>query len=255
MFEQSVVEARVLAARPWTLVVSLAGQSLLISTAIVLPLLHPDVLQRAAFWIPVVSPPTAYRPPAPAKVDAVRRVVERRVFHLSELVEPTKVPDEIKMIQDSPPEVSSGGGETGTGVLGGIYSTEPGSAVVRGISQTTTLAPPQAPPRAEVKETPKPVQAIQRIRIGGGVQEARLIYGPRPVYPVLARQARIQGTVHLAALIGTDGRIANLHLTDGHPLLVGAAMDAVKRWVYRPTLLNGDTVEVVTEISVTFALQ
>jgi protein TonB len=106
-----------------------------------------------------------------------------------------------------------------------------------------------------VKETPKPVQAIQRIRIGGGVQEAKLIYGPRPVYPVLARQARIQGTVHLAALIGTDGRIANLHLTDGHPLLVGAAMDAVKRWVYRPTLLNGDPVEVVTEISVTFALQ
>jgi protein TonB len=75
-----------------------------------------------------------------------------------------------------------------------------------------------------------------------------------PDYPPLARMARIQGTVRLEAVISTDGRIQNLRVLAGHPLLVNAALEAVARWRYQPTLLNGEPVEVVTEIDVNFTL-
>jgi protein TonB len=75
-----------------------------------------------------------------------------------------------------------------------------------------------------------------------------------PVYPPLARQARIQGTVRFTAVIGKDGTIQNLKLVSGHPLLVPAAGEAVKQWVYKPTLLAGEPVEVLTEIDVNFTL-
>ena len=75
-----------------------------------------------------------------------------------------------------------------------------------------------------------------------------------PAYPPLAKQARIQGTVSFTAIIGTDGTIQNLQLVSGHPLLVPAAQAAVSQWVYRPTLLNGEPVEVITQIDVNFTL-
>ena len=81
-----------------------------------------------------------------------------------------------------------------------------------------------------------------------------LIDKPRPVYPPEAKQARIQGLVRLDAIIAKDGTIANLSVESGHPLLVPAALDAVRHWVYKPTLLNGEPVEVVTTIDVNFTL-
>ena len=94
----------------------------------------------------------------------------------------------------------------------------------------------------------------KRITIGGNVQQAKLIYQPRPVYPPEAKAARIQGVVHIQAVIATDGTIKDLTLIDGHPLLAQAAMDAVKQWVYSTTLLNGDPVEIQTQIDVNFTL-
>jgi protein TonB len=93
-----------------------------------------------------------------------------------------------------------------------------------------------------------------RIRVGGNVQAANLIRKVVPVYPPLAKQARIQGTVRFQAIIGKDGTIQNLQLVSGHPLLVANAQQAVSQWIYRPTLLNGDPVEVVTTIDVNFTL-
>jgi protein TonB len=81
-----------------------------------------------------------------------------------------------------------------------------------------------------------------------------LVRQPKPVYPPLAKQARIQGAVKFTAIIGKDGTIQNLQLLSGHPLLVQAATEAVKQWVYQPTLLNGEAVEVVTQIDVNFTL-
>ncbi len=96
-------------------------------------------------------------------------------------------------------------------------------------------------------------QTPDRIR-GNWIPEWKLVQKVEPVYPLLARQARIQGVVRFTAIIGKDGRIRNLHLVRGHPLLVPAATEAVRQWVYRPTLLNREPVEVVTQIDVPFVL-
>ncbi len=93
-----------------------------------------------------------------------------------------------------------------------------------------------------------------RIRLGGTVQSAKLISQPRPSYPAEAKQAHIQGKVELHAIIAKDGTIESLTVISGHPLLVPAAVDAVRQWVYQPTLLNGQPVEVETQIDVNFTL-
>jgi protein TonB len=93
-----------------------------------------------------------------------------------------------------------------------------------------------------------------RIRVGGNVQQTKLVSQPPPVYPPLAKQARIQGVVKLNATIAKDGTVQHLEAISGHPLLIEAAMDAVRQWVYQPTLLNGQPVEVQTDIDVNFTL-
>jgi len=86
------------------------------------------------------------------------------------------------------------------------------------------------------------------------VEQAKLIFQPKPEYPQLAKMARIQGVVRLEAIISKDGTIQDLKTLSGHPLLIKAAYEAVQRWRYQPTLLNGEPVEVVTEIDVNFTL-
>jgi TonB family protein len=109
-------------------------------------------------------------------------------------------------------------------------------------------APPPPPPLPPLSSTP------QRIRVGAKVQDANLIHKVDPEYPPLALDARIQGVVRFTAIIDGAGRIQNLQLLSGHPLLVQAARRAVNQWEYRPTLLNGSPVEVVTQIEVNFTL-
>lgn len=92
------------------------------------------------------------------------------------------------------------------------------------------------------------------MRVGGKVAAANLIRSVQPVYPPLAKSARVQGSVEFTATISKEGTIENLTLVRGHPLLVNAARDAVLQWKYRPTLLNGQPVEVVTGITVNFML-
>ena len=252
MFEQSVVEMRALSARPWTVAVSLAGQGILTAAAVVMPLVYPEVLQRAAFWVPVTGPPRAWHPPSPATSEPVRTASKHRVFDPHTLFQPQSVPTKIAIVQDEPAPFTAGAGRPCIAcVPGGI--DQPGTPSV--------ILPDVAPPPAPVVKQPvqpaiKPPDppAPKQIRTSSGVQAALLIYGPQPVYPPLARQARISGVVRLAALIGTDGHMLHLRVTSGHPLLATAALDAVKQWVYRPTLLSGSPVEVVTEITVTFTL-
>jgi TonB family protein len=101
---------------------------------------------------------------------------------------------------------------------------------------------------------PPPTVGEKRIRVGGNVQSSKLTRQPKPVYPPLAKQARIQGTVRFNALIGQDGAIKTLALVAGHPLLVEASKAAVEEWQYEPTYLNGEPVEVITVIDVNFTL-
>lgn len=108
--------------------------------------------------------------------------------------------------------------------------------------------PPQPHPAPAVKTPEKP-----RL-VGGDVQAAKLLKKVMPVYPALAKQARISGTVHLMGVVAKDGTIQQLRVVDGHPLLVGAALEAVRQWVYKPTTLNGEPVEVIAPIDVIFTL-
>jgi protein TonB len=84
--------------------------------------------------------------------------------------------------------------------------------------------------------------------------EANLVHRVQPAYPPLARAARIQGPVVLQAIIGKSGTIENLQVLNGHPMLVRSAIDAVRQWRYRPYFLNGEAVEVKTQITVNFIL-
>lgn len=98
------------------------------------------------------------------------------------------------------------------------------------------------------------VATPQRVRVSQGVTQGLLLRKVTPQYPPLAKQARIQGTVVLSALIGKDGSIQNLHVVSGHPMLTNAALEAVKEWKYKPYILNGEPVEVETTINVNFSL-
>jgi len=99
------------------------------------------------------------------------------------------------------------------------------------------------------------VATPQRVRVSAGVTQGLKIKNVNPVYPQMAKIARVQGPVVLAAVIGKDGSIQGLHvLSTASPLLNQAAMDAVKEWRYRPYILNGEPVEVDTQITVNFTL-
>jgi protein TonB len=172
------------------------------------------------------------------------RVIPRQ-FDAGRLMAPKAVPTSIAVIkEDELPPPSAGG----SGVPGGIASGV-SNGVLGGILGSVPAAPIAMP-----KEEKKVVQT-QRIRVGGNVQAANVIKKVPPTYPPIARQARIQGHVILHAVISRDGTIQELKAISGHPLLIPAAVEAVKGWLYRPTMLNGEPVEVDTEIDVNFTLQ
>jgi protein TonB len=140
---------------------------------------------------------------------------------------------------EAPPPVMASSGVVG-GVPGGIPGGQMGG-VIGGIISSTPVAVPK-------------VAAPQRVRVSQGVSTGLLIRRVNPTYPPLARQARIQGQVVLHAVISKDGSIEGLTLISGHPMLAPAAIDAVKQWKYKPYLLNGEPVEVDTEVQVNFTL-
>jgi len=122
-----------------------------------------------------------------------------------------------------------------------------------GVVQFAMTVPGAPVPDKPFPHTPAP-EGVQRIRVGEFVQSANLIEKPEAVYPPEAIQSRIAGTVRFQALIGTDGTVKQLQLMSGHPVLVQSAMGAARNYRYRPTLLDGKPVEVVTQISVNFSL-
>ena len=96
--------------------------------------------------------------------------------------------------------------------------------------------------------------APTKVRVSSGVAQGLLVHQVKPAYPTLAVQARIQGTVVLQAVIAKDGTVQDLRVVSGHPLLVQAALDAVRLWRYKPYLLNDQPVEIDTQINVNFTL-
>jgi protein TonB len=255
MFEQTFVEGVGKTNKTWTVMVSFIGQIGLVGLAILIPLLITETLPTTQLTSFLVAPPPPPPPPPPPAAAAPVKVVKviPRQFDAGRLMAPKAVPKEVAIIKEEElPPPSSGA----VGVVGGVPGGVPGGqmgGVIGGIIGSVPTAAPPPPPPPPVKEKPKDT-APQRIRVGGNVQQAKLIRQPKPVYPPLAKQARIQGVVRLNAIISKDGTIKDLSVIGGHPLLVPAAMEAVKQWVYAPTLLNGEPVEVVTQIDVNFTL-
>lgn len=250
MFEQSFVGMG-RTRRPWTVVVAFGGQVIVIGALLAIPLLFVQSLPMAqlASSILLAPPPPPPPPPPPAPAVHVAKAIHTapRKMELSQLIAPTTIPKQVAAINDihelpPPSEIS--------GVVGGVPGGVPGGVISGVIGGLPSAVPPPPPPKVE---PPKPATPA-RVRIGGNVQAAKLIREVQPYYPVLARDARVGGTVRLQAIISKDGRVKDLKLLSGQPLLVQAAMDAVKQWIYKPTYLNGTPVEVLTEVDVNFHL-
>jgi protein TonB len=223
-----------------TLLVAYMIEVITIGVMVIIPLVYTQELPKSSFsFISMPLPPPAASPPA---APAPRNVVQKVTIEDLEK-SPTVIPKSIARLIRQPAPSSANIGVLGiVGVLPDGQSDGALNSLIN-ISGTPLPLPPAKP------QTPK------RIWQGGRVQQARLIYGPKPDYPQLAKIARIQGTVRLEAVIGTDGAIKGLKVMSGHPLLVKTALEAVKQWRYQPTLLNGNPVEVETEIDVNFAME
>jgi len=222
------------------------AEALLVGAMALVPLIYTEALPKTV-WTEVLQVPLPPPPPrAPLAAQPLRKAM--RPSRSEEILrEPTRIPIHVVPVHDEPLPPAQFP-SAGIGVLGGIRDGLPSGSldpVLRKLLSTTEPQPP-AP------QAPKPAQ--QKVRLGGQVVAAKLIYRPTPDYPELARLTRTQGDVMFEAIIGKDGTIEQLKVVTGHPLLVKAAFDAVRQWRYQPTLLNGEPVEVLTEITVTFRL-
>jgi TonB family protein len=175
---------------------------------------------------------------APAAIDAVK---QWRYQPYLVSGHPVEVETEALVVFGS---ASSEGNGTGvapadepapaTGVVGSVPGGQPG-----GIVSSAPSSKPDVP---------------ERVRVSPGVSQGLLVTRVAPEYPDEARRGRIQGTVLLTVVIGKTGDVTKIKVVSGHPMLVSAAMDAVQQWKYKPYLLQGNPVEVITSIQVNFAL-
>ena len=239
MFEDSLLESggRLKTKRGRTTTFAIILEIALVGLMVLMPLIFTEALPKQQLMTFLVAPPPPPPPPPPAAapVKIVKQVQTDLVN--GQLRTPTKIPQKVQMIKEdeAPPAMAS------SGVVGGVPGGIPGGqmgGVIGGIISSTPVAVPK-------------VAMPTRQRVSSGVISGLLI---RRVNPPLARQARIQGQVLLRAQISKEGSIENLQLISGHPMLVQSALDAVKQWKYKPYLLNGEPVEVDTEIQVNFTL-
>lgn len=251
MFEQSFLTSSNGTRKAWTTTVSFLGQIVLVAILILIPLLYPDAMPATLLSGPLLAP----EPPAPPRprLDAVQVVQTKiiRQFTAGRLMMPTEIPKKILLLDDG--DMPQAGPAGLPGVPGGT-GVPGGNGVIDSIARSAANMAPAPPPAVVTPAASAAPKPVDRIKVGGRVQEALILRRVLPVYPTLARTARIQGTVRLIGIISTDGTIQQLQVISGHPLLIAAAVEAVRQWVYRPTMLNGEPVEVVAPIDVNFKL-
>jgi len=243
MFEDSLIESggRLKTKRAGTTTVAFIFEAMIVIVMILIPLIFTEALPRTQLMTFLMAPPPPPPPPPPpAAMVKAPKVIQTDIIN-GELRTPTKIPQKVQMIKEdeAPPPVMSTAGVVG-GVPGGVPGGQMGGVIGGMINAANVQMPKIATP--------------QRIRVSSGVSQGLLIRKVQPAYPPLARQARIQGVVILQAQISKEGNIENLQLISGHPMLAPAAIEAVKQWKYRPYLLNGEPVEVETQVQVNFTL-
>jgi periplasmic protein TonB len=227
----------------WATLGSFALQCMMLGVLLLLPLYFTQELPKSQLLTFLVAPPPPPPPPPAAQqVSKIMKEIQSDLLSSGQLRTPTKIPVKVQMIteEEAPPAMPSGG--VVGGVPGGIPGGQLGGVIGGIVNATSSLA-----------YIPKLQPVVpQRIRISQGVTNGLLLHRVEPPYPPIARAARIQGNVVLKAIINKEGVIQDLQLASGHPMLVPAAIEAVRQWRYRPYLLNGQPVEVETVITVIF---
>jgi len=229
-----------------TLPLAYAAETVLVGGLVVLPLVYTQALPRDLLISTIhISVPMGRPPSRPAVTSTQPRAPHRQA---DPFTAPIQIPTAVAIVHDPPAPPQTAPGPIGPYVPGVPEGLGPAGGTVPGGAfwPTTPLPPGPTQPSAPAKP--------QMVRVGGNVIDAKAIYQPQPTYPQIALIARIQGTVILQAILSTNGTIQDLKVLSGPPMLVRAALDAVKVWRYQPTLLNNEPVEVLTEISVIFRL-
>lgn len=231
------------------MLLSFALQLIAVAVGVIVSVVTVDKL--GAFSLPQPMPP------APRSIKAVEVVGVKR--HPSPgpttgiqaparpVFEPRRIPTGLLTFVDTP-DLPMGSGPAitdGNGPVGAVDFNNP----LASIGATRIPPPPPSAPRKQESRA-----EVGRVKLGGVVMEAKLVKRVIPVYPPLAKQMRVSGVVRLEGVIARDGRVVNLQIIHGHPLLAAAAVNAVRQWLYTPTLLNGEAVEVIAPIDVNFIL-
>ncbi len=235
LIESDVVKHKT--SQSYTLPVSIAIHALVLLFVVVVPLLtsqdlpEPTSVVKAFFVEPAAAPPPPPPPPPPApRQPNTPKPMSTPVPTENKFQAPVETPEQVK------PDEGIDLGVEG-GVPGGVEGGVPGG-VVGGVVGGLPDAPP--PPQA--------------VRVGGQIKEPKKLKHVNPAYPDIAKQARVQGVVILECTISPQGKVTDVKVLRGIPLLDSAAIEAVKQWVYSPTLLNGVPVPVIMTVTVNFRL-
>lgn len=223
---------------------SVLGHSFVVALLILLPLLYTQAISMPQFEKTLlVAPPPPPPPPPPA---APVRMIQppKSFFTAGKLFAPKFIPKQIAQVKEAPPPEPAFSGVQG-GVPGGVPGGQLGG-VLGGILGGSGNVPTPPPPKRAAHKGP--------YRVGGKVQAPKLIQQVQPVYPPLARQAHIQGDVVIESVIDIAGRVTQMKVVSGSPLLVQAAEQALEQWRYQPTLLNGQPVAVDMLVTLHFTL-
>jgi protein TonB len=223
--------------RGWTTLISFALQAGAVGCLLLLPLFYTEGLPKLAMLAPLLAP--APPPAAPPTPRANLPAAPQSNLMGDRLMSPSRIPLAVTMLTDTalpPPMIdpSAAGVRHGTG-----DPNAPGTVLNSVLGSDLALPPP--PPAVHHP----PVSRMM---------EGNLVHRVQPDYPPLAKQVRVQGLVVLRAMISREGAIEDLQVLSGHPMLVKAAVEAVQQWRYRPYVLNGEPVEVETEVKVNFVL-
>lgn len=221
----------------WALVISATVQAGCLLVLVLVPLIYTQALPKAMLKTALVALPKAVSqavtpaPPARSGPHSIR-LLNHNVF-----TAPTRIPAHANVFNEAPLPPEEPVAEGPMNATPGVDLLSMAPAAADRVSRPT--APPSAPQRVPVTST---------------IEAAKLVSRVQPVYPPIAIQARIQGNVVFHAIISKEGVVSELQVLSGHPLLVNAALDAVRQWRYSPTLLSGQPVEVETTITVSFVL-
>jgi protein TonB len=225
----------------------------LVAGMVVAPMVWPEAMPPAVFTLlaPMAPPGRAAKPNPEPKPRVQAAPIRKPYIPKPGLVQPTYVPPAIQAETEPPDTVVGNVAGPGSWVDGGIGGG--GGGLVDDVIRASQNVGPKEPPVKADPVKPDPVP-IRRVTQGGMVEAPRLVYRVEPRYPQLALMSHVEGVVNLKGVIAIDGHISELAIESGHPLLVKAAVEAVRQWRYSATRLNGVPVEVVTTIAVTFTL-